>query len=282
MIYKGTSGKDSSGGPFVRVHARPARRRDINDDAYIDVLYAGDVKGQLWKIDLTPDLSGATTRGKLASGKATYFPLLLYDAGARSGCLSPCWRPFYMEPTVVLTSVSSSGAKTLGVAIGSGQRADLLDNTANTQRFYFMVDSGATRTESDLVGFNVGDATPARRHAQWLVPELLEHQREDDHSGAGPGWLSGLHDFPATDRHERSLQAQRVLPALRHQFQGRILGARQARYQDIATPGVALGMSDSINLKGEILAIIQEQGSGLLGESFGLTVSTTIRDWKER
>jgi hypothetical protein len=41
-------------------------------------------------------------------------------------------------------------------------------------------------------------------------------------------------------------------------------------------------MSSSINLKGEILAVIQEQDAGLLGKTFGLSVSTAIREWKER
>ncbi len=281
-IYRGTSGKDSNGitVSFGAVPGQPGVA-DINDDAYFDVLYVGDVKGQLWKVDLTPDLSGSTTRGKLASGKASYFPMLLFDAGSRSGCATPCWRPFYMEPTVVLTAVSGSGVKTLAVAIGSGQRADLLDKSSNTQRFYFVVDAGLTRSESDLVGFDAGDGAPGGGMPNgWFLRYPTDNEKTTTLALAQAGYLVFTTFRLQTDLSDPCKPSgfSRIY-AMKFSDGSPVSG--RARYEEISNPGVALGMSSSINLKGEILAIIQEQGSGLLGEAFGLSVTSTIRDWKE-
>ena len=282
-IYKGTSGKDSSGTAvsFGSIPGQPGVG-DINDDAYLDVAYVGDVKGQLWKLDLTPDLSGTTTRGKLASGKASYFPMLLFDAGTRSGCTSPCSRPFYMEPTVILTGISSGAVKTLGVAIGSGQRADLLDRTSNTQRFYLIVDLGVTRSESDLVGFNVNDPVPGGSLANgWFLRYPTDNEKTTTMALAQAGYLVFTTFRLQTDGGDPCKPSGfSRLYAMKYSDGSAVPG--QARYEEISNPGVALGMSSSINLKGEVLTIIQEQGSGLMGESFGLSVSTFIRDWKER
>ncbi len=279
VIYKGTSGKDSSGTvvSFGSIPGQPGVA-DINDDSYADVLYVGDVKGQLWRIDLTPDLSGGTTRGKLVSGKATYFPLMIFDAGTRSGCTSPCWHPFYMEPTVVLTAVSSGGVSTLGVGIGSGERADLLASISNTQRFYFVVDTGTTHSESDLVGFNATDAVPgAPMPNGWFLRFPVDTEKTTTLALSQAGFMVFTTFRLGTDPCKPAGFSR--LYAMKYTDGSAVPG--KARSEDIVNPGAALGMSSSVDLKGDILAVIQEQGAGLMGESFGLSVSSFIRDWKE-
>jgi hypothetical protein len=168
VLYRANCGIDSRTGgctPFGSVPSEPAAL-DFNGDGYLDLLYFGDLKGQLWRIDLT-DLRSLSSPGRWSnqinfsagSGK----PFLLFQA-PQSGTLTctgapvaPATYPIYYRPTAVSLGYSVSGKPALGVAFGTGDRDDILariDPASLTykQRIYYVVDKAntVTRTESDL------------------------------------------------------------------------------------------------------------------------------------
>lgn len=92
---------------------------DSNDDAIADRMYAVDLAGQIWRIDLA-DMSspGSTT-------------VNLFATVANTG-----YQPFHYPPTVSLTRL---GGKTLlAITIGSGDRTDPLNVTAQNYLYTFM------------------------------------------------------------------------------------------------------------------------------------------------
>lgn len=282
VLYKGTSGKDGTGAvaTFGSIPAAPGVA-DPNDDGYLDILYVGDLKGQVWRVDLSPDLTGATNRGQLISGKANYFPFLLFDAGVRSGCVSPCFRPFYFEPTIVLVSVSPSGQKTLGVGLGSGDRSYLLDNANNPQRFYFIVDAAntTTKSESNLTGFDVGDPPVAGLLANgWFLRYPTATEKTTTPALSQAGFLVFTTFRLATDPCEPAGFSR--IYAVNYANGSPVPG--KSRMEDIADPGAALGISGSVTQKGEIISVIQIQEGSLVRKSSGTSVATSIRDWKEQ
>ncbi len=136
---------------------------DLNGDGYLDFVYVGDARGQLWRIDLTDlRLSAAPSGGSFAnqldlvtgSGK----PFLLFQAPQPPlGATAPFF-PIYFRPTAVSLGYTSGNRAIIGIAFGTGDRDDILA-TADTssltyaQRFYYVLDdsNSRTRTEADLV-----------------------------------------------------------------------------------------------------------------------------------
>ncbi len=150
---------------------------DYNGDGFLDVVYIGDMLGQLWRLDLT-DLSipsgGPTGRyaSKLAKGDGTALkPFLIFQAPqppasvpATPNATNYQLFPIYYRPTIVALGLSgSTGVPKLGLAFGTGDRDDvgakcptisgnITRSTAYNERYYFVVDDSntATRTETDL------------------------------------------------------------------------------------------------------------------------------------
>ncbi len=131
---------------------------DYNDDGYLDVAYIGDVNGQMWRIDLTPDASASPKRGEIASGQLHgYSPFLLFDGCEMSGTACALKRPIFYEPGIVF--IGGSGAPpVLGIAFGTGNRAELARPNTQTQDFFYVVDSGQTTTT--FVKTDLHDLTP--------------------------------------------------------------------------------------------------------------------------
>jgi hypothetical protein len=102
ILYKTTQGTDAGGTArnFAPMPSAPAVA-DFNDDGYLDVAYIGDVNGQMWRINLTPD---GTTIGEIQpDGQAHgYQPFLLFD-GCEPGGGGVCNQnqPIFYEPGIV-------------------------------------------------------------------------------------------------------------------------------------------------------------------------------------
>lgn len=271
VLFKGTTGTRSGSGPAVSFGSIPAdvAAVDLNDDGYLDRLYVGDLEGQLWKVDLTPDTTGATSRGEESSGSVTYLPFEIFDATASE--------PFYMEPTAVLVSVDAAGGKTVGIALGSGNRADLLDNTSNPQRFYFVVDppgNATTLTLSDLADASSG----ATSSHGWFFPFPDPTEKTTTTALSEAGTLL-FTTFRVTANNQCAADGLSRLYGLGYATGAPPAG--QPASQELG-PGAALGISGSVSEGGAIITIIQEQGGALQLEQAGQTIHTSIRNWKEQ
>ena len=160
ILYKGSQGKDGSGTTinFAPMPA-PAGVVDIDDDGYLDRVYIGDVNGRMWKLSLVPDMTSTPKVGELISGVLQgYSPFLLYDA---STSCSQCNEPIFLEASVVF--LSGGATPNLGVAFGTGNRADLQAQNPAVGRFFFVLDSGQAITahEGDLRNITPSGGTTA-------------------------------------------------------------------------------------------------------------------------
>jgi hypothetical protein len=73
-------------------------------------------------------------------------------------------QPIFLEPGIIF--ISGGGTPTLGVAFGTGNRAELLQANVNTNRFTFVIDPGGTNnltfSETNLVNITPeGGVSPA-------------------------------------------------------------------------------------------------------------------------
>lgn len=110
-------------------HSIPANLRviDINGDNFADIIYAGDLGGQVWRFDIKGFHQSGDGPKELVSGGVM----------ARFGDVgNPA--EFYNEPDVALLSLK--GEQFLSVSIGSGWRAAPLD-TSKRNRFYMFRDN---------------------------------------------------------------------------------------------------------------------------------------------
>jgi hypothetical protein len=161
ILFKTTEGQtpDGSGGtlpvPFAPMPSSPAVA-DYNDDGYLDVAYIGDVNGNMYRVDLTPDTS--VSRGEFSSGQLHgYTPFLIYNGcGALSG-VCPDSQPIFYEPGIVYLG-GSANPPAFGIAFGTGNRADLARPNTQTNEFLYVVDNGQNTTS--LVRSDLHDLTP--------------------------------------------------------------------------------------------------------------------------
>lgn len=99
---------------------------DVNNDGLMDVLFATDTGGQVWRVDFNATNTGADS---LATGG------VIADLGGANATDN---RRFYYKPDVAL--VKRGGSYAFSISIGSGWRAHPL-NTATQDRFYVVFDS---------------------------------------------------------------------------------------------------------------------------------------------
>jgi len=160
ILYKTEQGKDASGSP-VNFAPMPsaAALADYNDDGYLDVAYIGDVNGQMWRIDLTPDASASPKRGEIqADGKLHgYQPFELFDGCQTSAGVCTHIQPIFYEPGIVF--LGGAGAPpALGVAFGTGNRANLVQPNTEANSFFYVIDNGQSATTFQRASLH--DLTP--------------------------------------------------------------------------------------------------------------------------
>ena len=167
VLYRANSscGINSGGGScsptyFASIPSEPAAL-DPSGDGYLDLVYFGDQKGQLWRIDLS-DLrmgsAGSRWDSQVDPSQGSPTPFLLFQAPQPVAPAVDPFYPVYYRPTAVYLGYNVGGKAALGLAFGTGDRDDILgkDHPLSLnfkQRFYYVVDKAntATRTESDLL-----------------------------------------------------------------------------------------------------------------------------------
>ena len=159
ILYKVTRGVDGAGNPvdFAPMPAPPAVV-DYNDDGYLDAAYIGDVNGNMWRVDLTPDKTSSPKRGEVLSGEAHgYQPFLLFDGCQLAAGACTNKRPVFFEPGVVFVGGAGS-PPVLGISFGTGNRAELARPNTQPQDFFYVVDTG--QTSQTFVKADLHDLTP--------------------------------------------------------------------------------------------------------------------------
>ncbi|HZI65477.1 MAG TPA: PilC/PilY family type IV pilus protein, partial [Thermoanaerobaculia bacterium] len=136
---------------------------DGNGDGVIDVVYVGDLKGRMWRIDLT-DLrllsSPSTDRfaNKIDVNAGSGKPFLFFEAPQPIAPQTHPFYPIYYRPVVISLGFNIAGKPAVGIAFGTGDRDDITSRREPLaltfkQRFYYVVDRGNTTTlaEGDLL-----------------------------------------------------------------------------------------------------------------------------------
>ena len=118
---------------------------DINFDGFTDYLYAADLGGQVFRVDLNNQNDGASKLVKRVVTLAQLGDGAGGDAGRRR---------FYEAPAITLGE--RNGAWLLRVALGSGYRAHPLDTQAD-EHFFVLEDSSALADKAPTDAIKDGD-----------------------------------------------------------------------------------------------------------------------------
>ena len=116
---------------------------DINLDGLADYLFVGDMGGQIWRLDFdnlsTDSLNATVTGGVIADF---------------SGAANNANRRFFYEPDVSVLS-GETGERYLNIAIGSGWRAQPLDQVVDDRMYVFRNSSvfGPPRNENGQISY---------------------------------------------------------------------------------------------------------------------------------
>lgn len=151
---------------------------DINGDGFADMLFASDMGGRVWRIDISQTNTGANS---MARGG------LIANFGG-SGTSAADNRRFYYEPDISL--VERNGALSLAIGIGSGYREHPL-STSNHDRFYMFFDANVYSGPSAYSAVTESDLYDATSN---LVGSLSGDSKEAEISklNASSGWYIRL------------------------------------------------------------------------------------------
>ncbi len=124
---------------------------DMDNDRLVDVIYAGDLLGNMWKFDVK---SGTPSQWKVAYGSATV-PAPLFVACSNASACNTTRQPITGKPQVggVGAAQSAASAGSVMVYFGTGKYFETIDNNvanAQTQTFYGIWDKNTTVARSDL------------------------------------------------------------------------------------------------------------------------------------
>ncbi|MDO4796060.1 MAG: PilC/PilY family type IV pilus protein [Brachymonas sp.] len=161
---------------------------DINGDDTPDVIYAGDLKGNLWKFDVTSDK--ASEWGVAFGGEPLFKACARNNAGE---VIKPCKpQPITAAPTV---RVSESG-RGMMVAFGTGQNLSIADRSnTDKQAVYSVLDNTRYRFRGDekkYLAVHPGKrasagaaAVPAPQALPWDVDLVNQTVDTTEHVGQG-------------------------------------------------------------------------------------------------
>ena len=163
---------DGTAVSFAPMPAAPAVA-DFDDDGYLDVAYIGDVHGNMWRINLTPDASTLRRRAPVRR-PAPRLPAVpavrhLQDVDGSIFKKPPpktgknCVQPIFYEPGIVYLGGAVS-PPALGIAFGTGDRAALTrfnptdgnipPGATEKNGFYYVIDGGTTSTTLGRTGLD--------------------------------------------------------------------------------------------------------------------------------
>ena len=141
---------------------------DIEGDGITDILIAGDLGGNVWRVDLEAPIGSNGRRGK-----TTFRTTLAARLGARedadAGDRRRYDRRFFDAPDLSLVADEATGLR-LGVSIGSGRRDDPTSSGVDDGLFHLRLDLGAARD----VPIELAD---------------LEDATDDGATGVDEGWF---------------------------------------------------------------------------------------------
>ncbi|HEV2063315.1 MAG TPA: PilC/PilY family type IV pilus protein, partial [Thermoanaerobaculia bacterium] len=278
VLYKVQSGRNGTGSS-VLFGSMPATAAavDINDSGYIDIVYIGDTKGQMWKVDLRPDATATPPRGVLSGGKVSgYAPFLLFF---HNDPTAP--HQVFFEPTVVLVSTTSAGKKNFGIAFGSGDRENLLDPTLTNERFYFVLDDGQTTTETDADLTTITPTSPVLTSAPargWVLRYANGNEKTTSLALVAKGFLI----FTTFTPIESSLCTP-IGRATRYAvfyLTGNPLPGG-SRSEDLGK-GAGLSQFQTVTGKGELITAAETTYQVYKLSPTKESIGSTIRNWKEQ
>lgn len=120
-------------------------REVINSNRVTTQIFAGDLHGNMWKLDFRPHASTAWNMANLSAFVNGTNPLPLYVAKDGSGNI----QPITMTPSLV-ASESPSG---IYVAFGTGKYLEADDRSSTAQNsFYVVFDNGTTTADNSPIG----------------------------------------------------------------------------------------------------------------------------------
>jgi len=178
MLYRANSSCGINSGAagcvpvyFGSVPSEPAAL-DVNEDGYLDYVYTGDLKGRLWRIDLTnlrrlasPSTGRFDNQLDLSAGSGR--PFLVFEAPQPVAPATQPYYPIYYRPTAISLGFDANARPAIGLAFGTGDRDDVLaalepQSLSFKQRFYFVADvaNDSKRTEADLL--RIASSTAAK------------------------------------------------------------------------------------------------------------------------
>ena len=182
---------------------------DVNGDRIVDVIYAGDFKGNLWKFDVS---SGTATQWEVAF-KTGSTPKPLFIAKDSSGIV----QPITAKPQAGLHP-PSSGTYGVLVYVGTGKYFETGDNTVpaspQTQSFYGIKDLCVKRAgTTDTCGSTSPNAVRSELVQQTILAEgakgsfsVRVTSKNDANAQGDPakkGWYMDLLTPPGTAAGER-------------------------------------------------------------------------------
>ena len=195
-LYKVNSGAANFGSGNVTVDfgsvPSGSAALDFDADGYLDLIYVGDLKGQLWRIDLTdlrkvsPALAGRfDNKLDLVSGSGK--PFLFFQAPQPTSPATTPFYPIYHRPEAINLGYNAGGKPALGIAFGTGDRDDILATVDSSslsypQRFYYIVDAANTSTTTESTSGMLLIASPTASAASSAPPkgwflELINGER---------------------------------------------------------------------------------------------------------
>lgn len=245
---------------------------DEDGDRIIDLIYAGDLKGNVWKVDVT---GNTTNNWKTAYGTAgSPDPLFLAKDG--SGNAQPI-------TSGIEVGRAPSGASGLMVYFGTGKYFEVGDNaTLGTQTLYGVVDDGSdSLLRSTLQQQSIiYEGTVSGNRVRAVSANTVDYATQD-------GWYIDLLTPPSTQKGERMISApmlfggklifQTVVPSLSPCDYG---GASWLMQVDPATGGqllapafVGLGIT-TIDVGNGVMAPVSGLDSNVgLSGGFGVPIS---------